>query len=142
MIAALQSPHNIDGPYISLIVTSSGNITGNWEVFFNDSASAVNEGDNIFPASGNETALRFPIDYDAINLSGNNDVWFGNSQSTDASIEIEIYFSMGDVETYDEPLAQQLGLPIFPNTYVMLAAAVGVGALGGYLIWRTSRKPV
>jgi len=104
MIEALQSSHNTVGPYIELNVKTSGNITSNWEVFFNDNASAVNGGDNTFLGGGNETALRFPIDRDAINLTGDNDVWLRNSQSTDDPIEVEIYFSMGDIETYDEPV--------------------------------------
>jgi hypothetical protein len=104
LIEALQSPHNTLGPYIELNVKTSGIITLNWEVFFNDNAWAVNGGDNTFPGGGDETALRFPIGHDAISLTGDNDVWLRNSQSTDDPIEVEIYFSMGDIETYDEPV--------------------------------------
>jgi hypothetical protein len=99
MIEALQSPDNTNGPYIELNVETTGTITSNWKVFFDDSASAVNGGDNTFPGGGQNASLGFPINPSAINLTGYNDVWLGDNTSTDAPITVQIYFSMGDIQT-------------------------------------------
>jgi hypothetical protein len=161
LVDALGSPLNTSGPYIDLDVDTAGTLTSNWEVYFNDSPLAVNAGDNSFPGGGGTASLRFPIDPGEIDLTGSNEVWLRNTQITDDTVAVEMYLSMGDLNTAQipavggtvellgdagEPPAEGGGSGGGDGAAAPVAAA-GVGgalvalAAGGWIVRRRLRTP-
>ena len=105
--AALASTDNTSGPYLEMNITAVGGlITSNWEVYFNDVSvySPAGRDDNTLPAGNHSDSVRFLVAPELVSAEGNN-VWLRNRNETDADIEVELFFSMGDlaVNVEDSP---------------------------------------
>jgi hypothetical protein len=92
---ALASEDNLTGPILELYVSAAPSlIPSGYEVYFN--GSPVNGGDNFIPGGESRTEVLFQVDAGLVQTEGNQ-VWIRNSLPAQPSIEVEAYFSTGEI---------------------------------------------
>ena len=83
----------------------------------------------IRPRSGKP--LDFLVDPDLVSAGG-NDVWLRNPNMTDSDIEVELFFSMGDVAVEIEPAI----VPALSQWSLIAIALFLLASASVLLVWR------